>query len=216
MLVAATSLVYTKSTANVVRVSNHNSDSRETPTPDFGSTSFPQESARGFEKTNAPAKADLTRPSRSTPEAASVPQTTSSVADRTPLVVSAFHSSTTGGPLEDGQAPVAPIEPPTEWTPLALNTPGTSLVFAGQRAVVVATKPVPNSSNPALSITIAPVAAIPNAENPIMTQTSETAYQENPVSRRRGFTYEEELFRTKWGWTAHDQVQQILREDMGD
>ena len=40
--------------------------------------------------------------------------------------------------------------------------------------------------------------------------SEEIAYQGSRAVLRRGFTIEEELFRTKWGWVSYYQVQRIL------
>jgi hypothetical protein len=113
--------------------------------------------------------------------------------------------------IADDQSDDAAHQPSPGWTPLATGTPGATLFFSGREAVIAATKPVPDAGNPSLSININPA-----IETPVATQPEETAsYQRRPVMHR-GFTYEEEIFRTKWGWAAYDQVQKVLREESSE
>ena len=67
---------------------------------------------------------------------------------------------------------------------------------------------IDRSNKPKVTTTVDPTA------NPLVDPipVEQTAPESHAIAYR-GFTHEEELFRTKWGWAAFDQVQKTLRED---
>ena len=60
----------------------------------------------------------------------------------------------------------------------------------------------------------APVPTFVTTSSAVVPAVSTTA--EPHIVATAGFTYEQELFRTKWGWAAYDQVQKVLREETSD
>lgn len=102
------------------------------------------------------------------------------------------------------------------------SAPGSSLSLDSQTAVVTAAQPVPGSRGVALGIVVEDMppdaVAVPDfspvpGQEPAGTTDLSTP---GPIARRSGFTHQQELFRTKWGWAAYDQVQKILREETSD
>jgi hypothetical protein len=86
--------------------------------------------------------------------------------------------------------------------------PGHSLAAFGRRAAVAETGKAPGSNGVILSLEMEPdIPAIPGENPPLVESVVATA-----TTAWSGFSYEQELFRTKWGWQAFDQVQRLLRE----
>ena len=71
-------------------------------------------------------------------------------------------------------------------------SPGNQLTAHGQLVQVTAKEPAPEGD--ALHVLITP------------------SNQQNPSSALSGFTLEEELFRTRWGWEAFDRIQKAARQ----
>jgi hypothetical protein len=84
------------------------------------------------------------------------------------------------------------------------DSPGNFLTFAGRRVAVESWSPHPAGPSLDLLITAGgePAAAV-------FSLTTARAERNS----RPGLTYEQELFRTKWGWAAFEQVQRAAREE---
>jgi len=77
------------------------------------------------------------------------------------------------------------------------NAPGNSMVSGDQKVAVEAAEPLPDGST-GLDLVATP-AAIP-------------ASGKNPSIQQRRFTLEEELFRSKWGWSVFDEAKKMAAE----
>lgn len=109
--------------------------------------------------------------------------------------------------------PGADVLPSVGWTEVAAAAPGNFLSYSDRQAVVVAFQQVPEVRDVALSVVITPASEKTNGEAPVSGVSESNSNLLAGFRRRGGFTHEEELFRTKWGWTALDQVQKTLRDD---
>ncbi|MES2705641.1 MAG: hypothetical protein V4726_03465 [Verrucomicrobiota bacterium] len=81
--------------------------------------------------------------------------------------------------------------------------------------MVEATSPVPGSNSPALEIAIATRSSDPAGLSAGLSASDAEGRSETPTAREAmhsGFTHEEELFRTRWGWAAFDDVQRAAFE----
>lgn len=73
-------------------------------------------------------------------------------------------------------------------------------------------RPVNDAASPELDVVFTPSAdAIGEASSPDTSQQPPTMIAPAGDSRS-GLTYEQELFRTKWGWRAFDQAQRVAAE----
>lgn len=102
------------------------------------------------------------------------------------------------------------------------SAPGSSLSLDNQTATVTAAQPVSGSQGVALAVVVEDLpphpVALPDSSSGSGTEAADAPDlpTSGPVARRNGFTYQQELFRTKWGWSAYNQVQKMLREDTSD
>ncbi|RYD23868.1 MAG: hypothetical protein EOP88_02405 [Verrucomicrobiaceae bacterium] len=102
------------------------------------------------------------------------------------------------------------------------SVPGSSLSLDNQTATVTAAQPVSGGQGVALAVVVEDFPPHPVAvSDPSSGSEPEAAdatdlSTSGPIAQRSGFTYQQELFRTKWGWSAYAQVQKILREDTSD
>lgn len=102
-------------------------------------------------------------------------------------------------------------ESPRPWIETDPAVPGNSLSYQGSLAGVVAFKPFPENRGVSLSVVVGEI-----PKKPAEADVTET---EEPVRNQAsgfGLTYEEQLFRTKWGWTAFNQLRKSLQDDAGD
>jgi hypothetical protein len=100
------------------------------------------------------------------------------------------------------------------WYPANPRLIGNSLSHAGQRAEIQQYQPSPGSVGVGLALSVGT-----HSEAEIQTLPVDQAgitHDKPYVVGTAGFTYEQELFRTKWGWAAYDQVQKVLREETSD
>lgn len=92
------------------------------------------------------------------------------------------------------------------------SLPGNSLPLKGGRLFVEAFRAVPGAASPELEVSISknPPASPAELSAPAIASSMTAA----PVAaaERQGLTYEQELFRTKWGWVAFDQAQRAGSE----
>lgn len=102
---------------------------------------------------------------------------------------------------------------------------GHSLPAFGRRATVEEAGQVSGTTGMMLTLSIDPIAPT-SEESPLSSESDVAAHpeiQSNPDIAAHSTTpnmwnrlsYEQELFRTKWGWQAFDQVQKVLREQTG-
>lgn len=91
---------------------------------------------------------------------------------------------------------------------------GNALSFAGKRAEILQYQPSPGSLGVGLSVCISPESKVESAVLPV---DRPIPTNDGPhLIENTGFTYEQELFRTKWGWAAYDQIQKVLREETSE
>jgi hypothetical protein len=106
------------------------------------------------------------------------------------------------------------------WAGVNHRLPGNYLHMDGKRGEIQQYQKSPGSVGVGLVLDVVPddetnrepgdtASSSPELITQTGTQASPVNVKENPV----GFTYEEELFRTKWGWAAFDQVRKTIRED---
>jgi hypothetical protein len=100
------------------------------------------------------------------------------------------HQSTPATPIGTTQSNAPQGSLSTEVNP---NAPGNSISSSGQTVAVEGAELLEDGST-ALDLAVTPSAS------PSGTRV------------RRGFTYEEELFRTKWGWAAYAEAQKVAAE----
>lgn len=82
------------------------------------------------------------------------------------------------------------------------DAPGIRLTESGRTVTVEAFTPLHGQTGPALTIAL-------TESNPDADPAADR------ISRHRpGFTYEDQIFRTKWGWAAHEAVRRAAREEM--
>ena len=98
-------------------------------------------------------------------------------------------------PLETGLHH-ARISHPVEIIPP--TGPGGHLFTAGHFVTVESFTPLSGEPGPALTIVVSPASA------------ERVSTNRSPFA---GFRHEEELFRTKWGWAAHEAVSRAAREE---
>ncbi len=105
---------------------------------------------------------------------------------------SSFHRDSSGGPSSPAVLSSAAAAP----VPANPADKGNHFTAHGQRIEVTASEP--SADGPILHIQL--------------TETSRTS-SAHPSDQRLGFTLEEELFRTKWGWEAFDRVQRAALQE---
>lgn len=128
----------------------------------------------------------------------------------TAATAEAAHNLPATAPTNPGQSPALssaspdPIEIGPSSTLLDPATPGSVLTAGNTTVQVEAITPRPGQSAPALHLLLqdAPASSVP------------PSYQDQPIRESQpspshptaaaGFTYQEEIFRTKWGWAAFD------------
>lgn len=112
------------------------------------------------------------------------------------------------------------------WTPVQSEFAGRTLSSNGFRADVVSFQQVSGSGGVALSLLIGPADAPDAVVAKHDKQSDATAVLDGPAAASvpessydaasMGLSYEQQLFRTKWGWNAFEQVQKALREETSD
>jgi hypothetical protein len=120
---------------------------------------------------------------------------------------------------------LAGIETPsTQVTRIDYSSPGNSVAFNGQRVAIKSTEHNSNDTGDALNL----VAVAEPPQNSPAASADDTS-QSTPSSKKAslsngsilttanqsGFTYEEELFRSKWGWDAFNEARKFARETAG-
>lgn len=105
-----------------------------------------------------------------------------------------------------------PADDVEEFAPVEASLPGNT-VRVNQRTVAVrGFRSVPGTSGVALAVSVSVPQADVSTGNPV-------AVSEPPITSsrsKRGLSYEEQLFRTKWGWSAFADVQQTALEAHSD
>lgn len=106
------------------------------------------------------------------------------------------------------------------WSGVNHQLPGNYLLLDGKRGEIQQYQKAPGSVGVGLLLDV--VSDDERNDEPADTTSpaaelaTQTEIQSSPVNATEGqvgFTYEEELFRTKWGWAAFDQVRKTIRED---
>jgi len=106
---------------------------------------------------------------------------------------------------------------------LDAQLPGHSLPAFGRRAFVEEVQQVSGTTGTMLTLAIDSITPEPDADpslsenddiikNPSHPSTPGRATVSEASNPWNRLSYEQELFRTKWGWQAFDQVQKVLRE----
>lgn len=125
-----------------------------------------------------------------------------------------------------------PLSNKQPWRANNSSAPGSLLSINNQIARVTAFQPIPGTKGVTLAVDVEdmtpdqptfvePTQVLETESNnpatpPDLSSPSDTPPSSNTVARSSGFTYEQQLFRTKWGWAAYDQVQKLLREETSD
>lgn len=100
------------------------------------------------------------------------------------------------GPFTQVNAAISPVE---------ITSPGAILHVIGQPVVVEAYQPMSGGTGPALSVVVSDPAS---STSPVFPDPAEAHV------RNFGFTREEQLFRTRWGWAAYEATRRaVLAED---
>lgn len=127
----------------------------------------------------------------------------------------AAHSPQTG-------QPVAEVAQASPLVAVAVSAPGNSLQVNDQRVEVSGYQTARNSPGVGLALSISSVEPphegelVSSLQSSTSSATPTTSDSPEPSALRRGFTYEEELFRSKWGWAAFGQAQLATRENAAD
>jgi hypothetical protein len=87
--------------------------------------------------------------------------------------------------------------------------PGNQLVVQGQRVTVDGIVKGADGRPVNLEVSVDPVAASPVS---VAADPRRSASHSSRMVRSGGLTYEEELFRTKWGWAAFDAARRAAME----
>jgi hypothetical protein len=105
------------------------------------------------------------------------------------------------------QARSSTIPPPE---PLDPYLPGHSLAAAGQRVYVEGMQYLQPTNQTALDVAVVPETQVASS-SPLPSARAEVG---SPFPERfgRGFTYEEELFRSKWGWERYNATMDAAQE----
>lgn len=104
------------------------------------------------------------------------------------------------------------IEP--KWQAVDPGASGNSMVLDGVRAEVTGYQKADQSPGVGLSLQLVDAEVEHTSEaKPVDQPAVDASTSPGEAPRWAGLTYEQELFRTKWGWHAFDQVQKALRED---
>lgn len=111
------------------------------------------------------------------------------------------------------QLAALPEGPPRPLLSIDPSLPGNSLPLKSGRLFVEAFRAVPGAASPELQVSLSQntTPASP-AEQPAPDIASSTTVVPVAAAERQGLTYEQELFRTKWGWVAFDQAQRAGSE----
>lgn len=170
---------------------------------------------------------------RAVPFAGSLPGTAGSVGASDPVLSGEGSVGETYPVLQSGSEEPGFVSTPAftpevsfsndhAWITNDPSAPGSSLSLDNQTAIVTASQPVPGSRGVALGVVVEDT-----PPNPVVVPDFSPAPGQEPadapdlptpgpVARRSGFSHQQELFRTRWGWAAYDQVQKILREETSD
>lgn len=104
------------------------------------------------------------------------------------------------------------VVPEQEFVAIESSLPGHSLPSRGGVIAVQAFRTVNDATSPELDVVFTPSAdAVTETSSPNASQQPPTMIAPAGDSRS-GLTYEQELFRTKWGWRAFDQAQRVAAE----
>lgn len=109
---------------------------------------------------------------------------------------------------------------PQPWISRTGNLEGSVLCGGGSRVIVVASKQEPGAAGIGLELLVEESQSVVSATRVELEHSNEdVAIEEGlvatnqPSSQWNRLSYEEELFRAKWGWNAFNEVQKVLREE---
>ncbi|BCU79483.1 hypothetical protein [Luteolibacter sp. LG18] len=111
-------------------------------------------------------------------------------------------------PVASAEVAGVPVDDVEEFTPVEASLPGNTLRVNRGSVLVRGFRPVSGTSGVALAVSVEKTA-----------DGGEDEALVAPVASRhprRGLSYEDELFRTKWGWTAFADVRQTALETSAD
>lgn len=118
-------------------------------------------------------------------------------------------------PLEGFQLTERSLAPVSQsWSVVNPKLPGNSLSSGKTVAEIKGYQPSPGAVGVGLSLDITDANETAPSDPAVKPEVLADRSIERPAQDEHvGLTYEEELFRTKWGWAAYDQVRRVLREE---
>jgi len=107
-----------------------------------------------------------------------------------------------------------PSHPPVDQvTTVNPVSPGNALVSNGQRVSIQQVLTGVGGRGTALDVIITPAGDTPHYS--ASAQSGADVVQNHASRSRAGLTYEQELFRTKWGWAAYNAANRAATWDLG-
>jgi len=119
----------------------------------------------------------------------------------------------TFAPVAAEVAAVSPADDVEEFAPVSASSPGNALRVDQRTVVVRGFRVVPGASGVALAVSVEDGSALKTPDSPDVRPEATASTATHP---RRGLTYEDELFRTRWGWSAFADVQHAALEAHSD
>lgn len=126
---------------------------------------------------------------------------TASAASTSPSVSPVPSSSTSSGYV--APLPAAGSSAPIQSSPVAISIPagpGNSITYRGQQAAITAARAATDSEPASLDASVTPVAGSASNSSTVQTGNSTEATTSSSMP------FDDQLFRTKWGWEAYDQA----------
>ncbi|MFD0895797.1 hypothetical protein KBB96_02345 [Luteolibacter ambystomatis] len=106
-----------------------------------------------------------------------------------------------------------PAEDVEDFSPVEATSPGNAVRVNQRNVIVRGFRPVPGASGVALAVSVEKTV---DAKTPVETKPEAVAAPVASIRPHRGLSYEDELFRTKWGWSAYADVRQTALEARSD
>jgi len=110
------------------------------------------------------------------------------------------------------QAAANPTRKDPAFQPVDSTLPGNVMPSPGGNISVIAYRNTETSPSPQLQVEMIPSAQASSNQQDKQSPSPATDTTHIAMSTHLGLTYEQELFRTKWGWLAYDQAQRAASE----